>query len=94
MKEGLSDFSLADGEELIDFFSKHDGKRFVTAETFKSTLVEMAHKELIQAPSFVANTWHPILESLFVSPNLLLDLYENLKPSTRRVLKILEVPGL
>ena len=48
--------------------------------------------EIVQIPLFVAECWRPKLNTLGISQHQLRDIYANLKPDTKKVLKILEFP--
>ncbi|XP_033102039.1 uncharacterized protein LOC117105102 [Anneissia japonica] len=86
-------FSSVDEEEFLDLMSRHDSKRIPTdAASLKIVLTEIAHKEIIQMPMFVADCWSRILKTLNIAPDDLDKIYRQLKPSTKRVLKMFQFP--
>ena len=71
-------------EELCDFLSTFDCKKVVNATNIKGILMELAHKELIQKPQFVAECWKSVIPWLwqcFPQKENLDNLYEKLRPT-------------
>lgn len=84
--------SSVDDEEFLDVMSRHEARRIPTDANLKTVLVEIAHKEIIQMPMFVADCWSSTLKTLNIAPDDLDKFYRDLKPNTRRVLKMLKFP--
>lgn len=80
-------------EELCDFLSTFDCKKVVNATNIKGILVELAHKELIQKPQYVAECWKSVIPWLcecFPQKEKLVNLYEKLCPTVSRVISCFE----
>ena len=57
-----------DDSELLDVLLNYSARRVpFTGAQLKKLLLEIAHKEIIQAPSYIREWW----ESIFCTPNLL-----------------------
>lgn len=79
----------ANDESLLDLLSNFDCRRNVTKDTSLKIFTELAHKELIQRPQYVADCWGEILVELKPSfPNVeaLNQLYIQLTPTTSKIL--------
>ena len=80
-------------EELCDFLSTFDCKKVVNATNIKGILMELAHKELIQKPQYVAECWKSVIPWLwecFPQKEKLDNLYEKLCPTVSRVIACFE----
>lgn len=74
-------------DALIDFLSNFDCKTLVKKENLVQILEEIAHKELIQRPQYVANCWKVVLPDIkccFPSISMLGQLYERLLPTNAK----------
>ena len=81
-------------EKLLDFFSDFDCKALLEKTKLKRILEELAHKELIQKPQYVAQCWKHVLCQLtpyFPSLESINDLYECLVPTNDKVIDALRV---
>ena len=92
LEDALKTVSSVDEDELFDLMERHEAKQKPTDANIRKVLTEMAHKEIVQTPLFVAVCWRPKLNTLGISQHQLRDIYANLKPDTKKVLKILEFP--
>jgi hypothetical protein len=61
LKSALHTFNETDEDDLIDLLSDHEVGKLPTKENIHEIAHSMAHTELIQSPSFVAEVWRPIL---------------------------------
>ena len=61
----------------------------VTDYNLYSVLLEVAHKELVQMPMFIIDSFRPFLQGLNLSKSDLDMLYTNLTPNTKSVLDCL-----
>lgn len=65
-----------------------------TQDNLKGILLKVAHKQLIQKPRYAAEKMSLIashfLKEAFVSPQHVLQMYEDKKPTTRKLLKLLD----
>ena len=76
-------------EELLDFLSTFDCKKLVKPDNMKCIIHEIAHKELIQKPQYVAECWKsiiPLLKEHFDQPLTIHSVYEKLCPTVHRVI--------
>lgn len=82
-----------DDAQLIDLLSNFECKRVIQKSTLRQTVIEMAHKELIQRPQYVADCWKDIVTSLadsFPTVESLLYLYDHLAPTTTKLLNTID----
>lgn len=91
LSEALNDFK-ADDDELLDLFERLKVKQIATKDNIRRILEEVAHRELVQAPMFVCDSWYNILCQLSINYEQLDHMYENLEPTNRKVLKALTFP--
>lgn len=93
--EALNDFNGADIEEVLSILSSHNCTTLPSAENLPRLLEEIAHKELVQQPSFIIKCWKPILEPIGESlgDGGLEDILSNLQPKARNVTKCIEFPA-
>lgn len=54
-------------EEVLDFLSNYKCYRSPIKENVVQTLSELAHKELVQKPTYVMHCWAPIIKALISS---------------------------
>ena len=79
----------ADDEDLLELLSNFECKRVVKKDVILQICIELAHKELVQRPQYVADCWREILGDLrasFPSVESLSLLYSQLTPTTSKVL--------
>ena len=81
-----------DDSELRDVLSNYSTRRVpCTGAQLKKLLLEIAHKEIIQAPSYIREPW----ESMFLHTEFVEkqsdfeDLYEFLRPTNKKVINLL-----
>lgn len=83
----------ANDVELSELLSNFECKRTVTKSTILKTVIEVAHKELIQRPQYVADCWKEIITSLtgsFPTVESLRIFYGQLTPTNSRVLDTID----
>ena len=83
----------ADDEGLVELLSNFECKRTITKCTILKTVIELAHKELVQKPQYVADCWKEIILTLtgsFPTVESLLDFYSQLTPTTTKVLDTID----
>ncbi|KAL4234840.1 hypothetical protein ACF0H5_006481 [Mactra antiquata] len=85
LRNAITDFSKIDLEELLDVLDAHDVRKSPNQSNIARIVQEIAHKELIQTPMFVADCWGDILKNILITEDQLNELYLNLKPSPRSV---------
>lgn len=76
LKTALSDYDSVDKDELLDVLESIQCKIQPTKQNIKNTVVEIAHKVLIQEPKFVIDTWNLELQNLMTIEQLH-KIYEN-----------------
>ncbi|XP_070397922.1 uncharacterized protein [Nothobranchius furzeri] len=90
LKEDLSE---EDRDELLDLMDRLDVSVIPTQKNLKSILRKVAHKQLIQKPSYAMEKISLVachfLKEAFQSPQHVLQMYEDKKPTTRKLLKLL-----
>lgn len=91
VNQALSDFT-ADEEDLLDLFERLKVKQRVSRENIQRILQEVSHRELVQAPMFICDSWHSTMNQLQIDPEQLDELYRQLVPTNRKVLKALSFP--
>lgn len=90
-EQTIKDFkSVSATEEWLDFLEAHDVKIFVTEANVQKTLLEVAHKELIQDPAYIAECWNNVLKELKMPPGGLDEAFSSLTPTSRKVIAMLE----
>ncbi|XP_076876894.1 uncharacterized protein LOC143526112 isoform X2 [Brachyhypopomus gauderio] len=91
LKEDLSE---DDQDELIDLLDRLDVTAFPTRNNLKGILLKVAHKQLIQKPRYACEKMSLIagasLKEAFVNTQHVLLMYEDKKPTTKKLLKLLE----
>ena len=92
LRMALSDFSNVDMDELTDILDGHEVRQLPNARNIARLVHEIAHKELIQAPMYVADCWHCTLRDIGITENELASLYSEMKPTARAVCKALCFP--
>ena len=92
LRDALNDYASVDEEDLLDVMDRYNVKRLVTADSVASIVHEVAHKELVQTPMFVADCFHKVLGNILVGEGELHVLYTSLQPTTMKVLKSLVFP--
>lgn len=92
LQAALEDIDSVPDEELLEVLSNHEVRMVTTNENIRLIVEQLAHKELIQCPMFVINCWKPLLTGLRLTKEGLDNLYAQLKPDARKVLKLLKKP--
>jgi hypothetical protein len=84
-----------DDEEVLELLSSYKCHRIPNAENIRLIFPELAHQELIQKPKYVVHCWAPHIQSLksfppFQSIEVLKEMYDEKRPSSRKVIKLLK----
>lgn len=90
---GEIDYEGDDGTDLLEMLSNYDCRRKVNSENIAAVIEEIAHKELIQKPQYIADCWKCIISPLipmFVNVTTLTEKYESLLLSISKILSCLE----
>ena len=83
-------FESVDKDDLIDFMEQFEAKK--NSENAVSVFQEIAHKELVQKPMFVADCFYKVLNSTVLVQQDFAAMYSRLEPSPRKVLNSLQFP--
>ncbi|XP_053734436.1 uncharacterized protein LOC128766904 [Synchiropus splendidus] len=90
LMEAMKDFSEVDLDDLVEVLDSYGCRRRITAETFPTILLEIAHKELVQKPMFVIDCWREVtLQHISISPEALNKLCSDLQPTSKKVCQLL-----
>ena len=85
VSKALASYDDVDTDELLDFFDDHHHSVRPRKESFKENVLELAHNEIIQQPTYVAKQLRPYLQSLEqMLPDGAFNL-DALKPTFQRV---------
>lgn len=76
-----------DLDELLDILDAHEVKQLPNQSNIDRLVHEIAHKEQIQAPMFVADFWHDVLTEIRLKEDQLMSIYSELKPTSRAICK-------
>ena len=63
VREALDDIHTVNQDDLLDFLSEHEVRLIPNQENFKSTIMEIAHKELVQEPMFVVVIFREVVKT-------------------------------
>ncbi|KAG9272835.1 hypothetical protein AMEX_G4595 [Astyanax mexicanus] len=89
----LDDFTSVDLDDLLEILNTFECRRHVTAATLAEILNEISHKELVQKPMFVIDCWREVTQlQTTLSCEELTKMYSDLKPTPKKVAKMLMFP--
>ena len=57
-------------EELLDLLEQFGCRKFPTRENIMSLILEVAHKEIIQKPQYMADCWDGVFKEALTKGNL------------------------
>ena len=85
-----------DMSELLDLLDRFDCRKLPTKSNIKQIILELAHKELIQRPQYVADTWREVIQVYMAGKEIstivgLCDVYKRIEPTNKKVLNLLKV---
>ena len=94
LQTALNNFDAADKEELFEFLEQYECRVNPTRENIKDVILQIAHKQLVQAPAFISQTWTPIIQTNLkpLLPTSLKTMVETMEPTTSKVLKMVIYP--
>lgn len=80
-----------DDEDLIDLLCRYACRKRPTKENVRDLILELAHKELIQRPQYIADCWHALLgknckKTDWSTAAKVYKQYESLEPTTKKCL--------
>lgn len=70
LKHALENFDETDNNDLLEVISNFDSKWFPTKPNIKQLIMDIAHKELVQKPSFFARCFLPHLQNIIIQSEL------------------------
>ena len=93
----LKDDDLTDNQEKewSDFLERFDCRTIPKKEDRQNIIIELAHKEMVQIAQFIIDSWRkPFKKNLanrdvFSSMESLKEIYENARPTVKRVLDLI-----
>ena len=96
LKKVINQESLTeeDRNDVIDILSTLLSRRtFHTNVELKSLLTEIAHKEVVQAPSYIKEAWRYVYNhsEIFKDPIEISGCYNSATPTAKKILQLLEV---
>ena len=81
-------------DELIDVLDRFGCRKVPNKENARDLILEVAHKEMVQKPQYVADAWKDTLVILknkdMATREGLCNLYQKVKPTNRKVLSMIE----
>lgn len=89
LETALKDFVSVEEDYINDLMDHYESKKIPNANNFEQIVREIAHKELVQKPMFVANCFFKVLSNTMLVEEDMSEMYERLDPSPKKVLKCL-----
>lgn len=89
MSQALEDFDSVENEDILEILDTLECKWSPSKENIKQLVLDIAHKEIIQKPMFVIDSWKSILKDLLTADELK-TIYDNKKASSRNIFRILK----
>lgn len=87
LEEKNKDFT---SDEFLDLLDAHEVKTIVTESNWQQVFNEVAHKELVQEPSFIADCMRPFMKEICLPDGGIESLVASLKPNARKVVASLQ----
>ncbi|XP_077361249.1 uncharacterized protein LOC144006333 [Festucalex cinctus] len=82
-----------DEEDFLDLMDRMGVRKIPTKDNLRAVLIQVAHKQLIQQPKYaldnIAEVAGPTLRCFFPNVPDMKKLYDNIKPTARKVIKML-----
>jgi len=88
----LNHFSHVNEDDNMHVLSEYDVRARNTKDNVKLVQRQVAHKMLIQTPSFVAKCWAPVFKNLVKPKDPIMVLSKMLIPTNKKVLLIFKFP--
>lgn len=82
-------------DDVLELLSSYKCFKIPNEENIESIICQLAHQEIVQKPRYITNCWNPIISQLkrylpFQSPDTLVSFYNEKKPNSKKVVKILD----
>ncbi len=84
---------MGDDQDIVEILSALSSKRVPNSGAdLKEVLLEITHQEIVQRPSYIREAWEEVLPkaNIFRSPEELDSLYEDTKPTGKKVVGLLQ----
>ncbi|KAG2470267.1 CHD4 protein, partial [Polypterus senegalus] len=93
LKQALKDFSSVELDDILDVLDNYDCRIRASPDTLPAVLRESAHKQLVQKPMFVTDSWRDIIQHhIALNYDQLNKMYTDCKPTSKKVSKMLKFP--
>ncbi|CAC5399941.1 unnamed protein product [Mytilus coruscus] len=92
LQMSLSDFTKVDEYDFVDILDSHGVRHLPNQLNIARIIMEIAHKEIIQTPTFVSKCWYGLMGGIKLTEEQLINLYAELKPTPKAVYKRLCFP--
>lgn len=92
IESALKDFETVDKDEIYDALEQYDVKKAINAENTERIVREVAHKELVQKPMFIADCFYKVLNATILVQEDMSVLYSTLEPTPKKVLNSIKFP--
>lgn len=97
IRQALDIFSEVPSDDIIDLLDRFQCKRLPSAGNFRELIIEIAHREIVQAAQYIIKCWADLRPLFLRLPSLtsidaVSSLYTSLIPSNKRVLEMLAPP--
>lgn len=88
-RQAIDDFNSIDEDELLEYLGYHDCKVLVNHQNLRCTLLQIAHKEMQQEPSFITQIFFETLLMYNLEINIS-EVQKSLQVTTKKVLAALD----
>ena len=81
-------------EEFVELLDRFNCRKMPTTENVKNLILEVAHKEIVQKPQYVADCWRDVLQTGFLDTKLssmegLRQIFKDIEPTNKKVLDMI-----
>ncbi len=91
IKDCLSGKLECDSDEITDVLSAYDVRQVPNRENVTEVFTKLAHKEIVQKPSYITERWSAILRPLHANlADKIKCVYEELEPTTKKIVNMLK----
>lgn len=86
-------------EEFVDLLDRFECRKIPTKENATSLILEVAHKEIVQKPQYIADSWKDVLqtglhESKLSSLEGLYSMFEDIEPTNKKVIGMIHASNV
>ncbi|KAL3866442.1 hypothetical protein ACJMK2_043738 [Sinanodonta woodiana] len=95
IQAALDNFELVNMNDLLEVLESHECKKLPTPANIQSIIEEIAHKEILQEPRFVIESWRKVFgTNLEIDQNELCDIFIEKQPTVNKILNALNFPDV